>query len=598
MKKTCKIFLPLLLFIVLVFNQVQITFAATNLDVLFANTFNAVKKVVTLASENGVKPWYFKSEGSLDIGVSVSENVADATAKGMQQYIYDARSLIDQLPDGLLDYKRTFSSILDNYQHPIYERIVVIINSNQISPNQHDIILTRILIKDVPSFFKASYSSALDSLQGELFVNASQLVDKAVLTKIQSDIDAAKQSIADLKTIPSVFSSNDINNFIQMIESKLNTVIGNSTDVQLKVHYINVGQADSILIQQGSQAMLIDGGNNEDGNLVKTYISNQGITTLDYVIGTHAHEDHIGGLDYVINSFKVGKVYFPKETSTTQTFIDFVDAVKNKGLQLIAPVVGETFKLGDATATILAPNGTGYSDSNNSSVVIKVQYGNNKFLFTGDAEAISENEMISKGFDLKADVLKVGHHGSSSSTTDEFLSAVNPKYAVISVGEDNTYGHPNKTVMDKLKNDGITIYRTDELGTIVATSDGNNINFNTQPGSYIGNESTGSSDDEVNPPVETNNDVQITGLDLSNEIVTIKNNENRDIDMTGWKIVSVEGNQTYNFPYNYILKAGAAITIASGKSTGDLKWTGSYIWNNDGDKAEIYDANGKLISSK
>lgn len=200
-------------------------FQPTNLDILFKDSFDAVKKVVTLAAENGVKPWYFKSEGSLDVGVSVSEDVANATAKGMQQYIYDARKLIDQLPDSLLNYKQTFSSILDNYQHPIYERIVVIINDNQINPKQADIILARILIKDVPSFFKASYSSALDILQGKLFVKASQLVDKAAASKDSIDIAKAEQAIMDLKAIPEEFSSTDINNFINAIQDKLKSVV-------------------------------------------------------------------------------------------------------------------------------------------------------------------------------------------------------------------------------------------------------------------------------------------------------------------------------------------------------------------------------------
>jgi competence protein ComEC len=482
MKKTYKLFLSLIISILFIFNQVQTAFAATNLDTLFASTFNGVKKVVALATENGVKPWYFKSEGSLDVGISESEKVANATAKGMQQFIYDARNLNSQLPDSLLDYKRTFSSILDNYQHPIYERIVVLINSNQNNPNQHDIILARMLIKDVPSFFKASYSSALDNLQSKLFVNASQLVDKATVSKNTTDITNASQAIIDLKTIPDEFSSTDINNFINAIQDKLKAAVP-TYGAELKVSYIDVGQADSILIQQGSHAMLIDGGNNADSQTVKNYLDNQGITTLDYVVGTHPHEDHIGGLDYVINSFKVGKVYFPKETSTTQTFIDFVDAVKNKGLQLTAPVVGETFKLGDATATILAPNGTGYADSNDSSIVIKIQYGDNKFLFTGDAEIISENEMVKTGLDLKADVLKVGHHGSNSSTSELFLRNVAPKYAVISVGANNEYGHPTQTTVDKLLYSGATVYRTDLNGTVVATSDGKNINFSYQTGS-------------------------------------------------------------------------------------------------------------------
>ena len=257
-------------------------------------------------------------------------------------------------------------------------------------------------------------------------------------------------------------------------------------NLELKVHYINVGQADAILIQQGSSSMLIDGGNNEDSSTVKSYIENQGITKLDYVIGTHTHEDHIGGLDYVINSFNVLNIYFPKQTATTKTFEDFINAVKSKGLQLTSPTVGEIFKLGDATCTIIAPNSASYEDANDYSIVVKIQYGNTSFLLDGDAEAVSEMEIINKGLDIKADVLKVGHHGSSSSSSAEFISAVSPKYAVISVAADNSYGHPAQGTMDRLKAANIQVYRTDENGTIVAISNGTDITFSTKPGSYKG----------------------------------------------------------------------------------------------------------------
>lgn len=254
----------------------------------------------------------------------------------------------------------------------------------------------------------------------------------------------------------------------------------------LKIHFIDVGQADSILIEQDKKYMLIDAGNNGDGKLVKNYLIKEGIKSLEYVIGTHPHEDHIGGLDYVINDFNIGKIYLPKATSTTKTFQDVVVAIKNKGMKAAVPKPGDTFNLGTAKCTILAPNSSEYKDLNNNSVVIKLEFGSNSFLFTGDAEDISEKEILAKGFNVKADLLKIGHHGSHSSTTGEFLSKVNPKYAVISCETGNDYGHPHKETVDKLKNKNIPVYRTDEQGTIIATSNGKTISFNTKPGSYKG----------------------------------------------------------------------------------------------------------------
>jgi len=266
------------------------------------------------------------------------------------------------------------------------------------------------------------------------------------------------------------------------LDKKTNSL--QSVNGQLRVSYIDVGQADSILIQQGNSSMLIDAGNNGDSETVKKYISNQGITKLDYVVGTHPHEDHIGGLDYIINSFQVGKIYMPKVTNTTKTFQDVITAIKNKGMQITTPVVKDSFKLGEATCTILAPNSSTYEDINNYSIVIKIQFGNNSFLFDGDAGAISEMEMVKKGLDLKADVIKIGHHGSYTASCENFLAAVKPKYAVISVGKDNDYGHPHKGTMERLQAKGIKLYRTDECGTVVCTSDGNNISFNCKEGSY------------------------------------------------------------------------------------------------------------------
>lgn len=256
------------------------------------------------------------------------------------------------------------------------------------------------------------------------------------------------------------------------------------SDQNVTVHFIDVGQADSILIRQGEHAMLIDGGTNEAGGTVVQYLKDQKVTKLDYIVGTHAHEDHIGGLDDVIQTFDSDVILFPKQTANTKTFENFVKAVKEKNKQLTAPVVGQSYTLGDATFKIMAPNSDKYESANDYSIVIKLTYQNKSFLFTGDAESVSEKEMLNQNLDLKSDVLKVGHHGSKTSTSKAFLEKVAPNAAVICVGRNNDYHHPTKTVMMRLKDAHIPVYRTDEQGNVIATCDGNQISFQVKPASY------------------------------------------------------------------------------------------------------------------
>ncbi|KGM92913.1 MBL fold metallo-hydrolase [Clostridium botulinum] len=278
---------------------------------------------------------------------------------------------------------------------------------------------------------------------------------------------------------------NKQNTKVATAQTKENTRKKLKENSTLKVHYINVGQADSMLVQQDNHFMLIDAGNNDDSTLVVDYLKKQGVKKLDYVIGTHPHEDHIGGLDKVIDSFEIGQVLMPNKTSNTATYKDVITSIKNKNLKITSPVPDTIYKLGVAEWSIFAPaKNKDYESINNYSIVQKLKFGNTSFVFTGDAEAVSEMEMVKGGYDLQADVLKIGHHGSKTSTCQAFLDKVSPKYAVISCGKDNKYKHPNKSTMDRLKSKNIAVYRTDECGTIVATSDGEKVTFNVSPGSY------------------------------------------------------------------------------------------------------------------
>jgi len=248
----------------------------------------------------------------------------------------------------------------------------------------------------------------------------------------------------------------------------------------LKVHFLDVGQADCILIElPNGQKMIVDAGNNDDKDTIISYIDSLGIKKFDYLVGTHPHEDHIGALDSVINSYEIGRVYMPNAPSNTKTFEDVLLAVKNKGLKITAPKPG-CYILDDnkgISVQVLAPNSSSYEDLNNYSIVLKIKYKNTSLLLACDAEEILENEILAKGYDVKADVLKIGHHGSSSSTSLQFLKKVSPKYAVISVGQDNKYGHPHAETLEKLNSTGVQILRTDTEGSIVIISDGSKISI-------------------------------------------------------------------------------------------------------------------------
>lgn len=246
----------------------------------------------------------------------------------------------------------------------------------------------------------------------------------------------------------------------------------------LTVTWLDVGQGDAAVIQCGGQSMLIDGGKPEKSSYIYAWLQQHGLSYLDVIVATHVDADHIGGLSGALNYASVGTAYCPETTGTTETFQSFVKYLAQRGKQITVPTAGESFALGGAQVQILGPLHRA-EDSNDNSIVLKVSFGATSFLFTGDAERAEEQDLLNAGVNLQSTVLKVGHHGSDTSTSYPFLRAVAPQYAVISVGAGNSYGHPTEAVLLRLRDADVTTFRTDMQGEITAVSDGQTINFST-----------------------------------------------------------------------------------------------------------------------
>ena len=252
---------------------------------------------------------------------------------------------------------------------------------------------------------------------------------------------------------------------------------GNS---EMAVHFIDVGQGNAILVQSGGQNLLYDGGDQSHADLIISYLQEQNVENIDYMIASHYDEDHIGGLVPCIDNFSVSNIFGPDYVHTSNLFNNFMNTATANAIIVQYPSVGETFDFGTGSFTVLAPNGIS-QNSNDNSLVIKLENGSNSFIFTGDAEETSEQDMISTGMNLDCDVLSLGHHGSASSTSWDLLEASTPSWAVISCGQDNSYGHPAASTMEKLRDMNIPVYRTDAQGTIIALSDGDTISWNQEP---------------------------------------------------------------------------------------------------------------------
>ena len=280
----------------------------------------------------------------------------------------------------------------------------------------------------------------------------------------------------------SVLTSCTVQDSNQEISSPIASTVPTTISV-MKVHFIDVGQGDCTLIQLADGTnILIDGGNRADAAVINKYLQDQKVNVIDYLIATHPHEDHIGSLPAIIKSFEIGNIYMPKVTANTKIFEDLLLAIKAKGYKINTAKAGvKIIDTKEAKMTLIAPNASEYDELNNYSAVVKLTYLNTSFLFTGDVEDISEKEILNKNFDIKADVIKIGHHGGRTSSTKDFLEKVAPKYAVISVGKDNDYGHPHKETMERLSSLKLKIFRTDEQGTIVISSDGTTLSIDKAP---------------------------------------------------------------------------------------------------------------------
>jgi competence protein ComEC len=302
----------------------------------------------------------------------------------------------------------------------------------------------------------------------------------------------------------------------------------------LTVYFIDVGQADSALVIQGDAAVLIDGGNAADSDLIYAFLKDRGIRHLEYIVGTHAHEDHIGGLAGALNYATADIALCPVTEFDGDAFRNFVKYLGERGKSITVPNPGDTFDLGDATFTILGPVRPS-DEPNNTSIVLKLTYGAVSFLFTGDCERDEEADILEAGYDLSATVLKVGHHGSETATSYPFLRGIMPKYAIISCGANNGYGHPDEATLSRLRDADATVFRTDMQGTITATSDGRTVNFTFER----------NADAQTNPTAAAKPVVESQGAPQTAEAARIGNRNTKVYHTPDCKSLPDEKNRVY-----------------------------------------------------
>lgn len=360
---------------------------------------------------------------------------------------------------------------------------------------------------------------------------------------------------------------------------------------EMLVHFLDVGQGDSILVQSpNGKTMLIDGGVKGAGKDIVAYLRSIGVSKLDYVVATHPDADHIGGLITVLNSISIKNFIDSGKVHTSQTFEEMLTLVNDKNIPYIVPQIGDLIALDEALKIeVLAADETA-SDNNEASIVLHITYNDISFLLTGDAGISAEKEMMERG-DVQATILKAGHHGSNTSSLPSFIEAVHPQATILSYGQDNKYGHPHVEVIDALQQVGSEIYGTAEAGTIVVKTDG--ATFEVEAPTWTGVGATSSI------PRPKSGKVDLLSKDVHTELVTIQNNSDADVSLDGWQLISVEGNQVYNFP-NILLKVGKTVYVTSGpdakSGSNYLEWTKKQIWLNSGDAAQLKNAKGEIVS--
>jgi beta-lactamase superfamily II metal-dependent hydrolase len=372
----------------------------------------------------------------------------------------------------------------------------------------------------------------------------------------------------------------------------------------LTIHFLDVDQGDSILLEIDGKSMLVDSGESDQGKVVTAYLQDQGISKLDYVVASHPHSDHIGGMNEILNNFQVEHFVDSGYPHTSKTYENMLTTIDQKNIPFQVAQAGQKIDFDPAVdIEVLNPAKTYSEDLNENSVVLKVTYGTTSFLLMGDAGLETEERIMKTGHNVDSDILKVGHHASRSGSGASFISAVSPEVSVIEVGAGNDYGHPHAEILERLQK-ASKVYRTDLDGTITVTTDGSTYTVTTEKTGTISSRngaytSTDLTTEESETPSSAKSTVYVSNLNLQDEWVQISNTGSSPVSLNGWKIEDEGNKHTYTFR-SYTLNAGTTVTVFTGKGTNsatELYWQlDDPIWNNNGDTAYLYDGSGKLIS--